>query len=143
MLKEIILAMTLVIAVGCSGEPDKPEASQAPGTGAHETALTPNTAENHLITNYNLMFFLDPNGRPCQMQDAILSGLSEELRGKVNIRHVKTTVPADRNLFYQYGIRALPALLLADASGNEIKRIPPGVKNETDIRSLVHNIPGY
>ena len=75
------------------------------------------------------------------MQDSILLEMSEELKGKVNIRYVKTTVPDDRNLFYNYGIRALPTLLLADASGKEIKRMPPGVKNAADVRALIQPIP--
>lgn len=75
------------------------------------------------------------------MQDAILLDMSDELKGKVNIRYVKTTVPDDRNLFYHYGIRALPTLLLADSSGKEIKRMPPGVKNAAHIRTFIQSIP--
>jgi len=43
-------------------------------------------------------------------------------------------------LFAQYGIRALPTLLLADASGNEIQRLAPGVKNQEEIRILLQAI---
>ncbi len=75
------------------------------------------------------------------MQDAILLDMSEELKGKVNIKYVQTTVPDDRNIFYHYGIRALPTLLLADSSGKEIKRMPPGVKNADNIRALIQSLP--
>ncbi len=75
------------------------------------------------------------------MQDAILGDMANELSGKVDIQYVKTSVPADRDIFYQYGIRALPTLLLADASGKEIKRMSPGVKRIDDIRLLIQSIP--
>ena len=58
----------------------------------------------------------------------------------ITFKYVKTTVPADRNLFYQYGIRALPTLLLADASGKEIKRMTPGIKNPAAVRALIQSI---
>ncbi len=75
------------------------------------------------------------------MQAAILDEMAGELNKKVDIQYVQTTVPVDRDLFYQYGIRALPTLLLADSAGKEIKRIPPGVKNASDIRTLIQFIP--
>ena len=75
------------------------------------------------------------------MQANILKEMADELSGKVDIQYVQTTIPIDRDIFYQYGIRALPTLLLADNSGKEIKRIPPGVKNAGDIRTLLQAIP--
>jgi len=75
------------------------------------------------------------------MQDTILKDMVNELNGKVDIQYVQTTVPGDRNIFNQYGIRALPTLLLADASGKEINRMPPGVKRSDDIRLLIQSIP--
>jgi thioredoxin 1 len=84
-----------------------------------------------------LVFFLDPNGRPCQMQDAILKDMAAELEGIVKLRYVSTTVPADLDYFYSFGIRGLPALLLADASGKEIRRLPPGVRSAEEIRGLL------
>jgi thioredoxin-related protein len=55
---------------------------------------------------------------------------------------VQTTVVADRDIFYHYGIRALPSLVLADAAGKEISRLTPGVKNAEDILRLINTIPG-
>jgi thioredoxin 1 len=91
---------------------------------------------------YSLVFFLDPNGRPCQMQDAILKDMAAELEGIVKLRYVLTTVPSDLNYFYSFGIRGLPALLLADASGKEIRRLPPGVKSAEEIRGLLQFASG-
>ena len=90
--------------------------------------------------SFNLVFFLDPNGGPCKRQNTILQGMSEELNKKVNIRYVSTTVEDQRKLFYHYGIRSLPTLLLADASGKEIKRMTPGIKNVAAIRTFLQSI---
>ncbi|MBU3945533.1 MAG: hypothetical protein KKB91_11340 [Proteobacteria bacterium] len=75
------------------------------------------------------------------MQDTILREMAGELSGKVDIQYVRTTVAADRNIFNQYGIRGLPTLVLADAGGKEINRMPPGVKRSDDIRLLIQSIP--
>ncbi|MEK6202275.1 MAG: hypothetical protein N2A40_07640 [Desulfobulbaceae bacterium] len=75
------------------------------------------------------------------MQNSILKEMAAELSGKVDIQYVQTTVPADLNIFNHYGIRALPTLLLADASGKEVKRMPPGIKRADDIRLLIQSIP--
>jgi len=72
---------------------------------------------------------------------SILNDMAPEFRGKVDIQYVQTTVPGDRPAFSQYGIRALPTLLLADASGKEIRRMTPGVKQADDIRLLIQSIP--
>jgi len=75
------------------------------------------------------------------MQNTILKEMAGELSGKVDIQYVQTTVPADLNIFNQYGIRGLPTLVLADASGKEINRMPPGVKRSDDIRLLIQSVP--
>ena len=141
MLRNILLALVLGLITGCSTEQQAADSSQPGNTAPQRVASlsAPSTASE--VPDFNLVFFLDPNGGPCQMQDAILLDMSDELNGKVKIRYVKTTVPADRNLFYHYGIRALPTLLLANSSGKEIKRMPPGVKNAADIRALIQSIP--
>jgi len=75
------------------------------------------------------------------MQNNILREMADELSGKVDIQYVQTTVPADLNIFNQYGVRGLPTLILADAGGKEIKRLSPGVKGSDEIRLLIQSIP--
>ena len=133
--------MVLFIIAGCSNDQPAAESTQPAKAATEALSMAAAPAHQAVSAQYNLVFFLDPNGRPCRMQDAILSEMAGELQGKVAIRYVKTTVAADRNLFYQYGIRALPTLLLADASGNEIKRMPPGVKSADEVRLLIQSIP--
>jgi thioredoxin 1 len=138
MLKNIILLVTATLLFGCSQEqPTQLTSQTTPATT--ETKTTQNSPE---IAEHLLVFFIDPNGGPCQMQEKILSQMTAELEGKVLIRPVKTTVPEDMDIFYAYGIRALPTMLLADSSGKEIKRLPPGVHAAETIRGLLSQIPG-
>ncbi|PLX98837.1 MAG: hypothetical protein C0622_11290 [Desulfuromonas sp.] len=103
--------------------------------------VMPAAADETATDDYLLVFFINPNGGPCQMQNAILSEMGDELNGKVMIRPVQTTVDADRRLFYAYAIRGLPTLILTDATGKEIRRLPPGVQSATAVRELLSFIP--
>ena len=141
MLKNVLLSMLLLLAFGCSNDQDTtqvPYSTKTEATTASASVPAHATAET---TGPFLVFFLDPNGGPCRMQNSILNNMSTELEGKVSLRYVQTTVPEDRNVFYAYGIRALPTVLLADASGKEIKRLTPGVKSADDIRGLLKSLP--
>jgi thioredoxin 1 len=110
--------------------------------GCSENSASAVSSPQHSSEGYFLVFFLDPNGRPCQMQDEILKDMAEELETTVKLRYVLTTVPADLDYFYSFGIRGLPALLLTDASGKEIRRLPPGVKSAKEIRGLLQFASG-
>ncbi len=141
MFKNIAVILTLILLIGCSQEQPAEQKAQAtpaptpPQSQTHQAQNSPKEAGNLLV------FFLDPNGGPCQMQGKILNQMSSELEGKVLIRPVKTTVPVDRDIFYAYGIRALPTILLADSAGKEIKRLPPGVHAAETILDLLNQIP--
>ncbi len=84
-----------------------------------------------------LVFFMNPNGGPCQMQDQILDRMGGELAGKVRLVYYKTTNREDLPKFDEYGIRSLPALVLTDAAGRELRRATPGIQPEDAIRSLI------
>ncbi len=140
MLKNALIAMLLLLAFGCSNDQETTQSLQSTKT---DTTTAPASVSAHAAaetTGPFLVFFLDPNGGPCRMQNSILSKMSTELEGKVNLRYVQTTVPEDLNVSYAYGIRALPTVLLADASGKEIKRLTPGVKSADDIRGLLKSL---
>jgi len=83
-----------------------------------------------------LVFFMNPNGQPCQMQDRILQDMAPELKGKAEVVYYKTTVGTDIAKFQQYGIRSLPTLIVTDASGKEIRRATPGIQSAPQVRQL-------
>jgi hypothetical protein len=86
-----------------------------------------------------LLFFMNPAGRPCQTQDQILAEGRSRWEPRATLRYVRTDVPADRDAFYQYGIRSLPNLILVGADGKEITRYSPGIQS---VDAILAGIPG-
>jgi thioredoxin 1 len=63
--------------------------------------------------------------------------MAAELSGKVELVHVRTDDRNDLARFEQYGIRSLPALVLTDAAGRELRRATPGIQSPEQVRRLV------
>lgn len=84
-----------------------------------------------------LVFFMNPNGAPCQMQDGILQDMATELKDRVEVVRYRTTSDADLAQFEQYGIRSLPSLVLTDAAGRELRRASPGIQSAESVRALL------
>lgn len=82
---------------------------------------------------YQILFFMNPNGHPCQMQDAIIKQMGEKLDGLASVKYYKTTENDDYAAFGTYGIRGLPSLIILDQKGKEIKRFTPGIQNAETI----------
>jgi thioredoxin len=122
------LSLLAVAAFAASALADAPRSPVA----AHSSHAAP-AALPHLV------FFMNPGGAPCQMQDRILQEMGAELKGKAEVVYYRTTVPADIAKFQQYGIRALPTLIVTDASGKEIRRATPGIQSAAQVRQLVQN----
>ncbi len=139
MKKYCFLLILIFMASACSNDEQasSPSLSLAKEATAQTLAKTVDAAES---PNHKLLVFVNPNGGPCILQNKIIADMTDELRGKVVVQHIQTTVPSDLNIFHHYGIRALPTLLLADANGKEVKRMAPGVKNAIDIRALLQSI---
>ena len=130
MLRKLIPALILGISLlGCS------ESSQ---TNTATPAESPSAQASE--KGYSLLFFLNPNGGPCRLQDSILQGMGKELTDAVQLRPVQTNVEADLKTFYAFGIRGLPSLILVDASGKEIRRLPPGVRSAEEIRAVLQTL---
>lgn len=116
-------------------------ASAAPAALAEAPRpATTTTASNRPVAALpRLVFFMNPGGAPCQMQDRILQEMAPELKGKAEVVYLKTTISGDIAKFQQYGIRALPTLIVTDASGKEIRRATPGIQSAAQVRQLVQN----
>ena len=87
-----------------------------------------------------LMFFMNPHGAPCQMQNSILNGVMSSISGTVDIRYVKTTNPADEELFYTYAIKGLPSMIIVDAENKVVKRFSPGIQSGDTIEQAVRGL---
>lgn len=112
-------------------EQDVETTKEKPSKDTAQAASDPQTAQ----PQYTLMFFMNPNGRPCQIQDQMLMEASEAISQKANIQYIKTTVPGDRSLFYDFGIRSLPAIVIVDQEGKVVTRFPPGIQQPEVILS--------
>ena len=120
-MRTIALAATLALgAAACSGS-----ASGAPAPPAAADGLP------------RLVFFMNPNGAPCQLQDQVIRGMAPELTGKITVVYLRTTEPAEIPFFERYGVRSLPQLLLVDGAGRELRRATPGVQPAEAVRRLV------
>jgi thioredoxin 1 len=131
MLRATFAAILLVAATavaGCS-RGDAAVAAAPPQAGA--PVRPPATGRPRLV------FFLNPNGMPCQMQDQVLRGMGAELAARADLVSYRTTDGNDLARFEQYGIRSLPALVLTDSTGVELRRATPGIQSEAQVRQLL------
>lgn len=106
-------------------------------TGCSSSSAGAAAAPAAAVQGARLVFFMNPNGAPCQVQDQVLRGMAQELTGKVSVVYLRTTVPAELPFFERYGVRSLPLLLLVDGAGNEVRRATPGIQDAAAIRRLV------
>jgi thioredoxin 1 len=118
-------------AVACSrseaAPPTAPPVQVAPAhAGATPTASLP-----------RLVFFMNPNGRPCQLQDQVLEQLAPSLQGRAEIVRFRTTTPDDLAVFERFGIRSLPQLVVTDAAGRELRRATPGILDAAQVQQLL------
>ena len=142
MAKRIIPLLALAVLLGCTttetalSAPVTDPATTTPTAAAGEPepaadpVAEPTAAPAHDRT---LLFFLNPKGRPCQLQDQILTEMGAGLNDKVTLQYVSVADPLSKPALYQYGIRSLPALILVDGEGQELHRFTPGIQPEATI----------
>lgn len=106
----------------------------APRTAEHTVA---SHGQQATAPRPRLVFFMNPYGRPCQMQDEILRSMGAELSERAELVYYKTSERADLAKFQEYGIRALPALIVTDAAGRELRRATPGILSMPQIVKLL------
>ena len=133
----ILVLLTVVLGLGlglgpiaCSRSDAAPAAPLAAPAPSH---ATPGDAAGLP----RLVFFMNPNGRPCQLQDQVLQQLGPSLQGRVEVVRFRTTTPGDLPMFERFGIRSLPQLVVTDAGGQELRRATPGILDAGQIQQLL------
>jgi len=116
-----------MLLAGCSGGAD--------GTPAPRS--TPALRQAIESGRKTVVFFMNPQGGPCMSQDQILRKLHADMGGKFNIAYVKTTVPEDKQAFYDYGVRSLPSLVLLNEKGEMAHYFPPGIQPYEVLSDLI------
>lgn len=137
-MKPLLLAAALLLSTialpGCTDALSAP--APAPSLPAH---ATPATAPSRppAASRPRLVFFMNPNGRPCQLQDQVLRGMAAELSGRADMVYYRTTEGNDLPRFDQFGIRSIPQLVVTDQTGAELRRATPGIQSEAQVRQLL------
>lgn len=119
------LAALALGAAACQSSSAAPAAAPAPAAPGAAAELP------------RLVFFMNPYGRPCQIQDELLRGMAPELTGKITVVYIRTTEASEVPFFERFGVRSLPQLLLVDPAGKELRRATPGIQQPDAIRRLV------
>lgn len=134
-----IFLFLMIVLTSCTDAADSKPATTLKKTTAEVAsappAAPPTSEAKQKTPDKTLLLFMNPNGRPCQMQDQILQSMN--LKDQVQIRYIKTTNPNDRQEFYNYGIRGLPSLILLDKSGQELHRFPAGIQSPEQIQAVL------
>ncbi len=125
----------LIVGLMVSGCSSEKTPVKKVNTVAEKTVNTSpgKSAQKTIAEKQKLLFFINPNGRPCQIQNTILEKIRSQINEKADVIYVKTTDPSARDLFYKYGIRSLPSIIISNSKGNPLKRFPPGIQNEETI----------
>ena len=122
----VLIALATVAATACSASAGPPAASAPAVAASHAPGALP-----------RLVFFMNPNGMPCQLQDRVLRELAPQLSGRAVLVYYRTTEPADLAQFGRYGVRSLPMLVVTDGDGRELRRATPGIHTADEIRALL------
>lgn len=126
----ISLTIAVLAALAAAGCSKAESATPPPAMSPSHAAPAAQGARQRLV------FFMNPNGRPCQMQDEILRAMPD-LAARVDVVYYRTTEPADIARFEQYGIRSLPQLIVTDAAGAMLRRATPGIQSDPQVRQLI------
>lgn len=127
MKKKNLIIVLLIVVAGLTGI-----FVTVAGQAVDSSTITGDTADSvqKKKVEKTVLFFINPNGMPCQMQDRILTGMKDQLKGKASVKYIKTTVAEDRAEFAKWGIRGLPMLIIVDKSDKVLKRFTPGIQSE-------------
>lgn len=89
---------------------------------------------------YALLFFINPRGKPCQLQNKILSDMYNEISGRLNYIYLSTSKKSDMTYFYSYGIRALPTIIILDQERNVSHRFAPGIISKEALIEKINSL---
>lgn len=87
-----------------------------------------------------IVFFLNPQGGPCQMQNGVLEQLHKDRSGNFNVAYVNALKPEDEKAFYDYGVRNLPSMVLVNKAGRIDRVFPPGIQSYDTIAAALDSV---
>jgi thioredoxin 1 len=87
-----------------------------------------------------VVFFLNPQGGPCQAQNGILEKLTKDRSGSFNVAYVSSLLPENEKAFYDYGVRNLPSMVLVDKDGKISRVFPPGIQSYETLAAALDGV---
>ena len=127
----------LVFLIGCNKT--EAQANQSSSPVAQSTVDQSNSSQPTVQGQPTLMFFMNPGGRPCIIQDSIITEMGDSLTNKATVFYVRTTeMTIARPLFQKYGVRGIPAIIVLNADGSVKERLQPGVKGASAIYDAIN-----
>jgi len=133
-MKRIIASLSLITLLMTAGAGLAVAGSQAAPRSTPELSKMLGSGKPALV------FFLNPNGGPCQAQDAVLVKLWNDKKKSFNIVYVSAMAPESQKAFYDYGVRSLPSLVLVDKAGNISRVFPPGIQTYEALAAAIDGI---
>jgi thioredoxin-related protein len=129
-----IALLSILFAVGC----EKTEAKNKV-TPKGETSTVAQSEVSSTSNKMNVLFFMNPMGSPCQMQDRILNDMGTILTDKAEVTYIKTTeMEKARPMFMKYGIRALPSMIVLNNDGSVRHRFSPGIISSENLSAILN-----
>lgn len=87
-----------------------------------------------------IVFFANPYGAPCRAQNDIIQKLHSDRGKKFNVVLVDATKPADQKVFYDYGVRGLPSVVVVDSAGKIGKVFAPGIQSYQTLSQILDSL---
>jgi thioredoxin-related protein len=143
-MKKLLISLVLVLAA-LTGSPGivPAETNAAFHAQPENTLYNTNTRTispvNSVVQKRGLLlFFVNPNGRPCQLQNQVINSNRVEIEKRFKIRPVMTTNQADRMFFYQFGVRQLPTIILLKNDGTVFQQLSPGIHSKKQLLDVIN-----
>lgn len=132
----LLVSMVWLISACGEEKPDNRQSISAAPRSRAELEIKEAKGKENL-----LLFFINPNGAPCQTQDRILQSMKKRVEAKVKYVYISVNDADNRPLFYEFGVRALPYVVILDKSGSPVSAFPPGIQSEGVLMSDINRLP--
>jgi len=133
-LTSVLLLGLMLVAVSCNHQKDH-DPDRTIEISKQQQSNTPTNGGS-----FSLLFFMNPAGLPCQIQDKILKELPADVRAKVQVSQIRTDITEDHAQFNKFGIQALPSIIILSPSGEEYKRFSPGIRSKEELIETISKI---
>lgn len=120
-MRRLLVSLSLAAALALGAAPVHSASTAAP-------LSTPELKKVIGAGKKTVVFFLNPQGGPCKVQNEIVQQLLKDRKGSFSVAYVDAMKAENQRAFYDYGVRNLPQLVLVDGKGKIAQFFPPGIQ---------------